>query len=216
MKRLLAAAAMIAATCSPAPAQTTAEDAQSVIARMAEQNPSLESYRARVHVALHMTSFPFLAPKLDGTSYFKRPDNYEVVFDRVPHYMKGFERLFDDVGDPLSWEREQNISFEGTTMLYGRPVLVLNMTKKIHSTILDHTTAYVDPDSYRLVQMEWHYTSGGTIVMRQWYREVGSFAVISQQHVEINLPHVHAVGDSVYDAYQTNVAVDDAVFTQKP
>jgi hypothetical protein len=74
-------------------------DAQAIIAKMVARNPSLESYRSRVHVDVRMLNFPFLAPKLDGTSYFKRPDLNEVVFDRVPGYAKGFSRLFNDVAD---------------------------------------------------------------------------------------------------------------------
>ena len=48
--------------------------------------------------------------------------------------------------------------------------IVLRLTKKIHSDILDHTLAYVDPLDYALVQMEWYYTSGGKITMSQQYR----------------------------------------------
>jgi hypothetical protein len=195
---------------------TPALDAQTVIDRMVSRNPSLGSYQARVHVALHMLNFPFLAPKLDGTSYFKRPNNYEVVFDRVPGYAKGFSKLFDDVGDPIRWEREQNITLQGTQIVDGRPQLVLVLTKKIHSDILDHTTAFIDPQTYELTRMEWHYRSGGTIVLTQHYRTQGQYSVVAAQHVTIDIPHVHAVGDSSFGTYQTNVAVDDTVFEHQP
>jgi hypothetical protein len=216
--RLLAVALLLGATIGAYPERelSSPADAHDVIVRMIDQNPSLSSYRARVHVALRMLNFPFLAPKLDGTSYFKRPDNYEVVFDRVPFYAKSFSKLFNDVGDPAVWERDHNITLEGTQNVNGRPSLVLYMTKKIHSTILDHAIAYVDPQTYELVQMEWHYTSGGTIVMRQSYREAGQYMVVSGQQVQINIPHVHAVGTSTYGDYQTNVAVDNAIFANKP
>jgi len=212
---LLALVAAIGASFVPAQAQSPETDAYAVIAKILDRNPSLTSYRAPVHVDVHMTNFPFLSPKLEGTTYFKRPNNYEVVFTKVPSYAKGFEKLFNDVGDPTQWEREQNISFDGTQEVYGRPMLVLTMTKKIHSTILDHTVAYIDPQTYELWQMEWHYTSGGLITMRQWYRSEGTFSVLSQQHADINIPHVHAVADSQYGTYQTNIAVDDSVFTKK-
>ena len=216
MKRvLLALIAALSALFIPAQAQSPEADAHAVIMKILDRNPSLESYRAPVHVDVRMLNFPFLSPKLDGTTYFKRPNSYEVVFSKVPSYAKGFGKLFNDVGDPLAWERDQNVTFEGTQDLYGRPMLVLSMTKKIHSSILDHTVAYIDPQSYELWQMEWHYTSGGMITMRQWYRSEGSFSVLSQQHAEINIPHVRAVADSQYGTYQTNVAVDDSVFTKK-
>jgi hypothetical protein len=90
----------------------------------------------------------------------------------------------------------------------GRTMLVLRLTKKIHSDILDHTLAYVDPQTYALEQMEWDYTSGGKITMVQNYRSEEGYTVLASQHATINIPHVHAVADASYGAYQTNVTVD--------
>jgi hypothetical protein len=184
-------------------------DARTVIERMAARNPTLRSYQARVHVDVRMLSFPFFAPKLDGTSYYRRPDFFVVVFDRVPSYARGFQRIFDDVGNPQAWEKEQNITLYGTTTLAGRSVIVLRLTKKIHSDILDHTLAYVDPADYSLMQMEWYYTNGGKITMTQQYREQGGYSVLSQQHATIRIPYVHAVADSMYGTYQTNVPIEN-------
>jgi hypothetical protein len=181
-------------------------DAHAVVEKMIARNPSLQSYKARVHVDVRMPSFPYLAPKLDGTSYYKRPDTYEVVFDRMPGYAKGFQKIFDDVGDPGAWEKDQNIAIDGTSTLWGHPMIVLRLTKKIHSDILDHSLAYVDPYSYALVQMEWFYTSGGKITMTQTYQRNGSNYVLSAQHADIDIPHIRAVADASYNQYQTNVA----------
>lgn len=182
-------------------------DAHTVVQRMSARNPALRSYRSRVHVDVHMYSFPFLAPKLDGTSYYQRPDFYVVVFDRMPGYARGFGRLFNDIGNPHAWEKDQNIVVGGMSWLGDRPVIVLRLTKKIHSDILDHTLAYVDPSSYALLQMEWYYTSGGKITMSQQYRTQGSFSFVSSQHAEISIPHVRAVADATYGAYETNVPI---------
>ncbi|MDQ2663119.1 MAG: hypothetical protein M3Y18_03690 [Candidatus Eremiobacteraeota bacterium] len=205
----------LAGSSVPVSAQNPALDGHTIVVRMIERNPSLRSFRARVHVNVHMKSFPFLSPTLDGTSYFRRPDNYEVVFDRVPGYAKGFSKLFNDIGDPASWERDQSVQFEGMRSLNGRSVLVLRLAKKIHSDQLADTVAYVDPTEYTVAQMEWHYRNGGAIVMTQSFRSEGPYSVISSQHAIISIPHVRAVADSAYAAYQTNVAVDTSVFTQK-
>lgn len=179
--------------------------AMSVVQRMAQREPTLQSYRARVHVDIRMLNFPFLAPKLDGTSYFKRPDLYVVVFDRMPGYARSFQRLFDDIGNPRAWQKDQNVTLAGTALLRGRPTIVLRLTKKIHSDILDHTLAYVDPTDYELLQMEWYYTNGGKITMTQQYRLEGNYSLLSQQHATIDIPHVHAVADASYGRYETNV-----------
>ncbi len=207
----LGAAALSTTPCAagqqvPA-ANTTPLDAHAVVTRMADRNPTLRSFRARVHVDVRMLNFPYLAPKLDGTTYFKRPDYYVVVFDRMPSYARGFGKLFDDVGSPRAWEKNQNISADGTVWLDGRPTIVLRLTKKIHSDILDHTLAYVDSYSYALLRMEWYYTNGGKITMSEWYRTQGAYSVLAQQHATIDIPHVHAVADATYGDYEANVPV---------
>lgn len=188
--------------------------ASGVIDRMLRRNPTLGSYASRVHVNLRMLNFPFLAPTLDGTAYYKRPDKNAVVFDRVPSYAKGFEKLFNDVADPSGWKAEWNVSDRGLVRVdgYAQPLVELYMTKKIYSAITSDARAYVDPGNYELLEMVWNYRSGGKIVMRQWYREQAGYSLVSQQHVDISIPHVHAVGDSQYGVYQTNVPVSDAVF----
>jgi outer membrane lipoprotein-sorting protein len=212
MSRLLASIALLAFVLgvAPAPSATPAD----VIQKMVDRNPSLQTFRSRVHVNVRMLNFPFLAPKLDGTSYFKRPDNYVVNFDRMPGYAKGFSKLFDDVGDPASWGKDQNVVLDGRASLNGSTAIVLRLTKKIPSSILAYTLAFVDPKTYDLEQMEWHYTSGGTIVMTQTYRLQGSFAVISSQHATIDIPHIRAIADSTYGPYETNVAFANAVFAK--
>ncbi|HEV3153488.1 MAG TPA: hypothetical protein VGZ02_06780 [Candidatus Baltobacteraceae bacterium] len=217
-------AAVFIAVCAfaagPASAEAPGTGAQSlnadtIMSRIEARNPSLQSYQARVHVDVRMRSFPWLSPSLDGTAYFKRPDNYEVVFDRVPSYAHGINKLFGDIGDPSAWRRDSNVAFDGVQNVDGRPVLELRLTKKVHSDQLTDTVAYVDPSTYQVVRMDFHYTNGGTIAMTQSYRDQGQYNVIAAQHADIHIPHVRAVADATFGAYQANVAVSDEVFTKK-
>lgn len=195
-----------------AASESQPRNASAVIERMQADNPSLSTYRAHVHVAVHMLNFPYLSPQLDGTSYYRRPGAYVVVFDRVPFYMRGFSKLFDNMGDAGSWNRDENVTLVGTQQQAGETLFVLRMTKKIHSDVLDHADAFIDAQTYRLVRMEWHYTNGGTIVMTQSYRAQEGFIVPALQHAYVDIPHVRAVGDAVYQDYQVNVPVSKAVF----
>jgi len=210
--RLLTALLLAASLAAPARAQTSTS---SVLAGIAARNPSLFSFEARVHVDIHMLNFPWLSPKLDGTSYYKRPNSFEVVFDRVPSYARGINKLFGDIDDVAAWQNDSNISYAGVQTLGGRPLYLLRMTKKIYSDQIADTIAYVDPSTYQVVRMDWHYRSGGSITMTQTYRRQGPYSVVSTQHAEIHIPHVHAVADAMYGQYQTNVAVSDSVFTSK-
>ncbi len=213
MKRLAGIALALGLFTATAPVNAqTPLDAQSILQRIEQHNPSLQSFQARVHVDVRMLNFPWLSPKLDGTSYFKRPNNYEVVFDRVPSYAHGITKLFGDIADAAAWEKDSNIAYDGVRTIDGRPMLALRLTKKIYSDQIKDTVAYVDPATFQVVRMDWNYRSGGVITMTQTFRGDGPYTVIASQHADIHIPHVRAVADAVYGSYQTNVAVDDAVF----
>jgi outer membrane lipoprotein-sorting protein len=206
---LLAAALPVMAQPVPAPT------ADSIMQRIEARDATLQSFQTRVHVNVHMLSFPWFSPQLDGTSYFKRPDNYMVHFDRVPSYAHGITKLFGDIGDPAAWQKDSNISFDGLQSIDGKPMLVLRMTKKIYSDQIKDTLAYVDPATYQVTKMVWNYTNGGSISMTQNFRPQGRYSVIATQHADIKIPHVHAVADATYGTYQMNVAIADSVFKQK-
>jgi outer membrane lipoprotein-sorting protein len=210
---LLSAVMLAAGFAVPASAESSSP--APILAGMAARNPSLQSYQARVHVNVHMLNFPWLSPKLDGTSYFKRPDRYEVVFDRVPSYAHGINKLFADIDDVAAWLKDWNIAYDGVKTVDGHPLYALHMTKKIYSDQIKDTVAYIDPANFQVMRMDWHYRNGGTITMTQTYRRQGQYNVVATQHADISIPHVHAVADATYGEYQTNVAVNDAVFTGK-
>jgi hypothetical protein len=126
----------------------------------------------------------------------------------MPSYARGFQKLFNDIGNPNQWQRDSNVVVDGGATIDNRPMIVLRMTKKIRSDILDHTLAYVDATTFDLVRMEWYYTSGGKITMTQQYRSQGIYSVLSSQHATIQIPHVRAVADASYGTYETNVPVE--------
>jgi outer membrane lipoprotein-sorting protein len=215
--RILSLLALLALTASlAAPASAAAEASpSSILAGIASRNPALQSYQARVHVDIRMLNFPWLSPKLDGTSYYKRPGKYEVVFDRVPSYAHGIDKLFGTIDDVAEWVKDWNVAFDGVQNVGGHPLYALRMTKKIYSDQIKDAVAYVDPSTFQVVRMDWEYRNGGTIAMTQTYRQQGAFNVVSTQHADINIPHVRAVANATYAQYEANVAVSDAVFTGK-
>jgi hypothetical protein len=189
-------------------------DPVAILARVEERNPSLSTYQGRMHVDLRMTSFPFIRQHLDATTYYKRPANYEVVFDRVPGYAKGFEKLFADVGDPSGWQKRFTISYEGESEFRGRKVAQLRLVQKVRGMI-DHETVLVDTAAGTVDQIRYDYYNGGHITMTQTFANVGGYTMLAGQDAEIAIPHVRAVAHGDYADYKTNVAVDDAVFTKK-
>jgi hypothetical protein len=185
-----------------------------ILGRVEERNPNLSTYQGRMHVDLRMTSFPFVRQHLEGTTYFKRPSNYEVVFDRVPSLAKGFDKMFADIGDPSSWEKRFAITYEGERDYNGRKDIQLRLVQRVRGMI-DHETVLVDPNAWTVDSIRYDYYNGGHITMTQTFREVGGYSMLAEQDAEIVIPYAKAVAHGSYSDYKTNVAVDDSVFTKK-
>ena len=73
VRRTVVAALVVAvATLGSWPARSVAQteeepaDPAAIIARVVERNPNLSSYEGRLHVAIRMTSFPFIREHLDA------------------------------------------------------------------------------------------------------------------------------------------------------
>jgi len=189
-------------------------DPSTILAKVVERNPSLSSYQGRMHVDLRLTSFPFIREHLDGTAYYKRPSNYEVVLDRVPPLAKGFDRMFTDAGDASNWERRFVVSYVGERDFGGRQDLELRLVQRVRGMI-DHETVLVDPSNWTIDSIRYDYYNGGHITMTQTFRDVGGYSMLAEQHAEIAIPYARAVVYGSYTDYKTNVAIDDAVFTKK-
>lgn len=178
------------------------------------QNAEMRSYQAQVSVDVHLRSFPYVSQHLDGTTYFKRPDNFEVIFQRVPSYAKGFDKLYSDVDDPTSWNKRFDLSFAGEKSVDGHHDYVVRLVQKVRGMI-DHQEVAIDPATWRIDKMVWYYYNGGEVTMSQEYQHVGSFTVLAKQHATIRIPFVHAAAEATYSNYKTNVAIDDSVFTRE-
>lgn len=189
-------------------------DPAAILAQVEQRNPNLSTYRGRMHVDLHLTTFPFITQHLDGTTYFKRPSNYEVVFDRVPPLAKGFDKMFADVGDPADWERRFVITYEGEKEFAGRKDLELRLVQRVRGMI-DHETVLVDPAQWTIDSIRYDYYNGGHITMNQTFREMGGYLMLAEQNAEIAIPYAKASAHGTYSEYKTNVAIDDTVFTKK-
>jgi hypothetical protein len=189
-------------------------DPAAILARVEQRNPSLSSYQGRMHVDLRMTSFPFIRQHLDGTTYYKKPSNYEVVFDRVPPLAKGFDKMFADVGDPANWQKRFAVTYQGEREYQGRKDIELKLVQRVRGMI-DHETVLVDPNAWTIDSIRYDYYNGGHITMTQTFREVAGYSMLAEQNAEIAIPYAKAVAHGTYSDYKTNVAVDDAVFTKK-
>jgi hypothetical protein len=191
--------------------ETDPGDPAAIIARVIERNPDLSSFQGRLHIDIRLISFPFIREHLDATTYYKRPSNYEVVFDRLPSFARGFQKLYTDIGDPSNWEKRFVITRAGAVDFEAHPDISLHLVQRVRGMI-DHETVLVDPATWSIDQIRYDYYNGGSITMSQAFRNVGGYSMLVSQRADIAIPHVRAVAYGSYSDYQTNVAVDPAVF----
>ncbi len=191
--------------------QAVPADPAAIIARVIERNPNLASYQGRLHVDIRLSSFPFIREHLDATTYYQRPSNYEVVFDKLPSYARGFGKLYTDVGDPANWESRFVITNSGDVPFEQHQDIALTLVQRVRGMI-DHETVLVDPSTWSIDQIRYDYYNGGSITMSQSFRDIGGYRLLISQRADIKIPHVHAVAYGTYGDYQTNVAVDPSVF----
>jgi anti-anti-sigma regulatory factor len=196
-----------------AQAPLTTLEPPAILAKVIERNPSLSSYQGRLHIDIRLTSFPWLREHLDATTYYKRPSNYEVVFDKLPSYARGFEKLYTDIGDPANWEKRFVITPAGETEFNHHRDVSLRLVQRVRGMI-DHETALIDPATWTIDQIRYDYYNGGSITMSQAFETIGGYSLLISQKAEIAIPHVRAVAYGTYADYQTNVAVDDTVFAK--
>lgn len=207
----LAGGLALAPATATAEAAATAPEPSVVLARVIERNPSLTSFQGRLHVDIRLISFPFFRQHLDATTYYKRPSNYEVVFDKLPGYAKGFEKLYTDIGDPANWEKHFVITANPDTEYEHHRDLSLRMVQRVRGMI-DHETVLVDPNTWTIDQIRYDYYNGGFITMSQAFETIAGYSLLVSQKADISIPHVRAVALGTYADYQTNVALDDTVF----
>lgn len=217
LRRFTAAAgavllASLGVTAEAAPEHPT--DPAVILSRVIERNPSLGSYEGRLRVDVRMTSFPFYRTHLDGTTYFKRPANYEVVFDHVPRLARGFDKMFTDVGDPSGWAKRFAITYAGDAPFGERSDIALRMVQRVRGMI-DHETVLVDPQTWTIDSIRYDYYNGGHITMTQAFANVGGYVMVVEQTAEIKIPYASAVAHGTYSDYKTNVALDDTLFQKK-
>jgi hypothetical protein len=80
--------------------------------------------------------------------------------------------------------------------------------------MIDHEEVYVDPVSWTVDELQYHYYNGGTITVRQGFSMIDGFAVVTSQTATIAIPRVRAVASSTFSGFRTNVAIDDAIFVK--
>jgi len=197
-------------------APSATPSASDVLARMAADRASLNTFKVRVAFDIDLRAFLHLHFSPQATYYYKRPDKSALVFDSLPPAAQQFQHFYGSIGTPETWPATYDISIVGQSQdSLGNPLYQLRLVPRNGGGSLDHMLMSVDGRNYGVVQQEWFYKSGATIVMQQSNERVGKFLLPKQQVADFNFPSYKAHAVSVYDGYHLNVDVPDSVFANQ-
>ncbi len=212
MNRFVRYAIVVAlAVAMSAGLRTQANAGADLLSHMIALNPGLTSYTASIHADVHMISFPFLNPVLDGTYYHKAPSKDKIVFTSgLPGIAKQFGKIYPRIVPPVQWESAYVVTIgrnDGTTTAF-------TLIPRIHSRI-DHIDVGVDDATATIRSMRWSYNDGsGFAELHQTYERVGKDLLLASQTGHIEQSIYKADIDSTFGSYKLNAPIADSFFTE--
>ena len=184
-----------------------------LLASVVATHAPLRSYAATIKADFKEHSFPFVHLGLDGSAYYRAPDQYAVVFRNAPSYMKGFAQGYAIMMDTGSWHRYFNPAAMPDRMNNERLEHVLRLTGLDPKGFLHHGDIYIDAATDDITEMDWQMSNGMTFYVRQTYEQMPSgFHVVKEQHAAFHVPFAHGTATMKLADYRCNVSIGDDVF----
>ena len=183
------------------------QEGDALLRRMADANPSLQSYTATLHVAIVLHSMPFLNPSLDGNYYYKRPDKQAVVFQSVPILAQQFQKVYPKLDPPGTWSDRYAITVLGD----AGGSTTLRLVPKVEGRVA-HLDVVVDDRDALPSAYTWTYKDGGSVSFQQQYVVIDGNYLVKSQSGHVDLPSYNADVTSTFSDFKVNVPIPDNVF----
>ena len=182
-----------------------------IVRTVANRNDGLHSFESSISMDIHERSFPFMRVHLNGSTYFQAPDRYAVVFNNLPHYMKGLPKAYASMLNVAHWPSEFAIKRNGTRHCSDHDEIALELTPRSRESDLEHARAYVDPNAWTVNEVDWTFQKMEFDIVQSFQME-GPFRVLSGNQANIRVPYARATATTTFANYRTNVAIDENIF----
>lgn len=159
------------------------------MAALAARSRAVRAYHADVTMHVHMHSFPYVRITFRGKTEYTYPGHFSAAFRAPRKLVDGYEKAFNDVGDPSTWAQRHTIELDQGSPPSDRDVVVLRLTP-VNDPSVDHTLAYVNTKSLTVQEYVWCYRNGGRIDMKQRFARVQGVAMATRQDIDVNLASV--------------------------
>jgi hypothetical protein len=168
----------------------------------------ISAYTARVTAHVRMRNFPFIRATFSGTTSFQRPGQFTVKLNNAS-LASSYQYALENMGDPSQWMKSYDISMARDQSCDAGTV-VLRLSPKVSGPI-DHTLARVRLTTMTVDEIDWHYTNGGRIVMRQQYAPVNGVLMVSHQDIDIGMPNARLFARTDLEGYSVTSELRSAL-----
>lgn len=185
-----------------------------ILRRAATANGALQSFSVPVHFDVWIHKLLSFRVGVDGTNYFRAPDEEALVVTRTPPLIGGAFRgdYTNLVTLPQVWpgrykvERVAVVARDDQQLfeLFARP----RAADGVDHVVFDITRAGFDP-----VAASWFYHDGSTIKVTIVNAPVGEYMLPSTEKIEVSMPGNHFEATAHYGRYSLNAGVPGSVFT---
>jgi hypothetical protein len=112
------------------------------------------------------------------------------------------------------WHDGFEMSLDAPQLLDDHSDIVLHLASRDPSSTLRYGRAIINPASWRIEAMDWHFT-GMEFSITQQFVQLGPFVMLAGQKATIHVPIAHAEATATFGQYQQNAAISPAVFADR-
>ena len=205
--RLVPVESLLAALAVPGTAGASGD----ALAKAVALNGGLQSFTAALHADVSLHAFLPLSASLDGTTYYKEPNQYKVaITSGLPAMAQQFDRVYPRIVTPAHWEATYVVTVGSDN---GSETSV-NLVPRTQGNI-ESINATIDDATGGVTGMRWNYRNGGWASMTQQLAPVSGFLLPVKQQGHVQEPGYVADIGTTLSSYHVNVPIADSVFQQQ-
>ena len=211
----LGLAATLAATPSPQPSPVSPSTAADVLRRVEQSLNAVKSYQVPVTIRGNVkVSFLSVPVGMDGSEYFRAPDQSAMHINNAPSVARGFENTMNSMGTPQTWEATYDIVLKGTAQHGRHQMYVLVGTPK-HPANVKSVTMWVSEKTFSVDSVAFSYNNGATLTLVLSHRNHSPYHLPTSIAVDAEFPQYRGQATIQYGTYQINVPIADSVFEKQ-
>lgn len=185
-----------------------------ILRRAAAANGSLQSFTVPVHFDVDVHKVISMKVGVDGTNYFKAPDQEALVVTKTPPLIGGaFKGSYDNlVTLPQVWPSHYRVTTVKMVQRNGQAVYELLGRPRVPEAV-DHVVFDIARSGLQPVAASWYYHDGSTVQIGISNDRVGRYTLPREESIVVSMPQNHFEATAHYGQYALNAPVPESVFT---